>query len=223
MLISKRKNFIYIHIPKTAGTSISNFLVDYADFKFKLVYKYYLSSKIIYLIDRYLHLSRLGQSYITGHHKHSKIIDVKDKMGEKMNDYSIFTFVRNPYEQMISLYHYIQKSKEHKYHNKAINSSFYDFVFFYINTNPPKQVDYILDKNGKINSMKIYKLESINESLVEISSTLNIEKPIEYLRKINQSGDRQRIPHEFFIQEELRKVFNEYFKDDFDILDYPTF
>ena len=77
MFINHQYKFIFIHIPKTAGTSIRNSF-DMNGYDKKVVRKSY---------------------------PHSRCSEVKEYCGEKIwDEYFKFSFVRNPFDRMISFY-----------------------------------------------------------------------------------------------------------------------
>ena len=82
MLISKKRKFVFIHIPKTAGTSIS-----------------------VLLKNRY---KRDVVENMKTHVHARHIIQHLEEQGENWQHYFFFSFVRNPFERLHSLYHFIQ-------------------------------------------------------------------------------------------------------------------
>ena len=76
MLISSSKNFVFVHIFKTAGTSVSNLFLPYARFIEKVTYKYFITKKLVAIYARVFHLENEGQEFITGYHKHATAEEV---------------------------------------------------------------------------------------------------------------------------------------------------
>ena len=118
MILSNQK-LIFIHIPKNAGTSIENFLID----------KYYLKEdiliKIINYLKKYSKLTVYLWLYVPLIFLHIKnlIFEYHKKLNEynleNCKDYKIFTVLRHPQDRIISFYYYF-----------GFNSklSFYDFL-----------------------------------------------------------------------------------------------
>ncbi len=94
MIISKERKFIFIHIPKTAGTSISKLLKDL--------------------------FPKTEQPLLT-HISARHALSYLESQGEDPSDYQFFTFVRNPYERMHSLYHFIKRRWPQRLDNKDLN------------------------------------------------------------------------------------------------------
>lgn len=93
-MISLRHNFLFIHIPKTAGNSIQNILKNYSE------------DKIVCLGPHQDGIERFevrSESYKI--HKHSTLAEYRDQLpGRVFNDLFKFTCVRNPWERVISFY-----------------------------------------------------------------------------------------------------------------------
>lgn len=101
MLISK--DIVFIHIPKTAGRSITKRLCD---------------------IKRVEYDKRGVSIDYDPIPIHSKASEVKDLMGKDYDSAFKFTIVRNPFDWLVSFYHYGQVNFSYKF------GSFEEFVNF---------------------------------------------------------------------------------------------
>lgn len=93
-MISIKKNFIFVHIPKTAGNSLQNILRDYSE------------DKIVCKASHQDGLERFEiESEVYGTTKHSTLADYKRQMEKNHFERAFkFTCVRNPWDRMISFY-----------------------------------------------------------------------------------------------------------------------
>jgi len=81
-MISKKHKCIFVHIPKTAGSSIELFL------------------------DPNLKTAMNGDTVFTQENKHSKAIDYYSQDPDLFSRYFSFSFVRNPWDLVVSRYFY---------------------------------------------------------------------------------------------------------------------
>jgi len=101
-VISDKFNFIFFHVPKAAGSSIiEGFRKNYP--------------KTVVINENN---EKLKQHLISNEYKnwpnHTNSKTMKAYLGEKVfNNYFKFAFVRNPFDKLVSIYHYV-KQKEAK-------------------------------------------------------------------------------------------------------------
>lgn len=214
MILSNQK-LIFIHIPKNAGTSIENFLID----------KYYLKEDILIKIINYLKkyskltvylwlyvplIFLLIKNLIFEYHKKLNEYNL-----ENCKDYKIFTVLRHPQDRIISFYYYFG------FNNKL---SFYDFLkniykckdrlskfikrnqFDYLHCNQKCHV-HILNYDNLNNDWNNF---CTNNNL--INKSLNIlNKSDKHDKKILYSGENR---------DEMLKLVYTIYKKDFEIFNY---
>ncbi len=216
MIISHSKKFIFIHIYKTAGTSISQLLLPHARFIEKIS-AYYFTSIFIKIINNLFGLNDMGNKWINGIHKHAKAIECKKYLDEKVfKEYFKFAFVRHPMDWQVSLYEYI-KNTSHKDHDIVKNISFKEFVYREISNNSPRQVDFLMDDNKFIIN-KFFKLESIDQDIKKLFEILNIKSKDKNISHLNKSL-RMKNFYDYY-DDELEKKVRAYYSKDFKLLGY---
>ena len=147
-MISHKLKFIFIHIPKTSGNSLSLYLKDLVD---NVVVQ---KNSLVGKNEGIQILCEYGKSDI----KHAGIDYYKKIYGEKINDYFKFTIVRNPYDRILSNYFFnkgdqnqtfdrdefikfVEKSvKQLGFQCKAIDDSFH-IVYFENLINDLKKIE----------------------------------------------------------------------------------
>lgn len=220
MLISHSKKFVFVHIYKTAGTSVMNVLLPYGRFIDRLVFDFWLPKKIISQIIKIMGWSDDGQKQFTGVHKHAPASAIRTYMGLTYDKYHSFVFVRNPFDLLVSLYFYISQARLHKHHKLVANMEFKEFVKWHIASNPPRQIDFITDsKSKKIIVDYIGRFETLNDDLGTIVAKLGIDDNRNLSHK-NHSRKRKSKDYKEYFDEETQVLAQNYFQKDLDAFGY---
>jgi hypothetical protein len=158
MIISHEHRFIFIHVHRTGGTSIANLIQSQTNGK---------------------------ADHIT---QHGHFRTPESGLFEKYWDYYTFSFVRNPWERMLSWY-FLVHSNAFKSRPESIKADFERFLrddlkeahgSFY-----PNQLDYLTDANGNIRVDKIGRFEHYEDDIRDIFSRLNL--PFSGIPQLNKS------------------------------------
>jgi len=221
MLISHKNKFIFVHIYKTAGTSVTSVFLPHSRLIDRLVFEFVPTRKFVSLIIRIMNWYDDGQKQFTGVHKHAKAIDILNYLGEKkFFDYYKFVFVRNPYDLMVSLYFYISQSKNHIDYAKVSDMSFKEFLVWYISKTPPLQLDFIRHpKTKEIIVDYIGKFETLDKDIDCIQRKLELNT-VKNLTHLNPSSKRKSKDFRAYYDEETKSMVGSYFKEDLDVLGY---
>lgn len=119
MIISPGRGYIFVHIPKTGGTSMAIALEDRAMKDDILIGD---TPKAKRRKRRLSGLTPAGRLW-----KHSTLQDI-DGIADPA-DYYVFTLVRNPWDRVVSLYHWLQtQSFDHPAVQRAQTLSFSGFI-----------------------------------------------------------------------------------------------
>jgi hypothetical protein len=101
MIISHGRRYVFVHIPKTGGTSMARALEARAMADDVLIGD---TPKARRRKGRLQGLPATGRVW-----KHSTVADMIDVIGpEGMRAYLVFTLVRNPWDRMVSYYHWLR-------------------------------------------------------------------------------------------------------------------
>ena len=188
-MISHKLKFIFIHIPKTSGCSLTLFLKDFID------------DDVIPIPSRMGGKEEFNvicvvkkQEFIT----HASINYYKNTYGEKINDYFKFTIVRNPYDRMLSFYFW-SKGKNNQKFNR---NEFINFIKEH-NSLQHKYID---------NTFHIIHFENLINELKNIECFKNIVDFNNY-PTLNASSNTKRNYNDIYDKELKDLVFNKYKKD----------
>ena len=193
-MISHKLKFIFIHIPKTSGNSLSLFLKHLVD---NMVIQRNSKMGLNQGIDIICEKNKRDI-------KHNKIAYYKNTYGERINNYFKFTIVRNPYDRMLSYYFWI-KGKNNQEFNKN------EFINF-IKINSCFQHEYI------DNTFHIIHFENLIDELKELECFKDIVNFNNY-PTLNASNNSKKNYNEILDKELKDLIFNKY-KKDFELFGY---
>lgn len=182
-MLSTEYGFIFIHIPKTAGTSITSRLSQ-------------LPPKRFSRISEILSYPRGVRAWVAG--KHEKALSLRDKIGkEQFARFFKFAVVRNPWDLMVSSYcwwiqnavNYAVFEQDTKYilagngFDAFIRSQYGSCM---INEFKGNMLDWLCDDRGNIIVDYIAKVEELNKDWEKICTSLGI--PFAPLPRENSSS-----------------------------------
>ena len=174
-LISDSHKFIFIHIYKTGGTSIQTALKDYRR-------------------------EEQGES--------RKHVTIKRLLTEGYKDlienYHVFTIVRNPFSRLVSTYFYHSKN--------GTKQGFAEYVIDYenIHKNPhwrKNQYEWVSD-GPKIYADTILRFESLNRDFAKLCKLLKIKARLPHVNKSHHG------PYREYYTPELRKIVEKRYQGD---------
>lgn len=171
MFYSPGRKYIFVHAPKTGGTSLALMLEERA------------MKDDILIGDTPKALKRRGKVKgikTTGRlWKHSMLTDLYGLIPqEHMNDFFVFTLVRNPWDRMVSYYHWLQTQEfDHPAVTAAKVMAFEPFlrnplVIKAIQKNP--YLRYVTDKDGVMRAKHFIRLEHLEEDLGALEAHLDL-------------------------------------------------
>lgn len=194
-------NILFIHIPKTGGSSVEKY--------FSKKFNIQLSTANLYSELEILN----GHSY--QHCTYSEIYLNKSLFNVYFNEEMlIFAVVRNPYERIISelFYQKLIKKKTNPEQVEKILKNYLASKENYDNHKLPQYL-FILDIDGNINSnILILKTETLDDDMKKLGFTdFNIHVRKTYRNKLNYYN---------YLNDNSIKIINSYYDKDFKIFNY---
>lgn len=195
MPINRNKKALFIHIPKTAGTSIEKF--------------FNMQNKNCFFQRKHIHKIN-GIRFCS---QHLRYVDMKERL-DNIDDYFSFSFVRNPYDRMVSEFFYRGGNKKHKNINKWVKK--------FINRNDEDhclaQYEFICDENDNILVDFLGSFENLNEDFSKLADKLNLKKKkLPHERKTNVRKNKN---YDEYLNEESKELIYERYKKDFELFGY---
>lgn len=189
---------LFIHIPKTGGTKLEIELKKTHKCKETLYSLNKLATKIINM----------------QHFYYTTIYNSRNKFNINFDNIKIISFVRNPYDRIISDLFWFRLIKK-----DSTNEEIYSVIknnYLYRdnldNHNIP-QYKFVTDKNNKlIKTIKIFKTETLNQSNDELSKFIGLNINIQ---KSNVNKDYSK-----YLNKESISLINDFYKTDFELFNY---
>lgn len=211
-LISKKKKFIFIHIPRTAGTSIEETFLEDSN----LIYR---NKFLHFLFDNYIHES----AFFSFFSSHTTALNVSEK-SKNYDAYFSFAISRNPYSWLVSVYHYtLNRFKNNENYFSDLfpyikqSKNFREFAIIIAKNQTVKsfQKRFVVDENGKQIVEYIGKFEDLENEIEKIKRKVNVHKSLVHKNKSDHES------FENYYDDELKDIIYEAFIDDFLFFNYP--
>lgn len=160
---------------------------------------------------------------------HRMAMDYQLENPKKFNDYFVFTFVRNPYDRLVSAYTYLTgntgSQKDKQFHREVL-SKYQDFRDFVLNGLHTKEVQkkwhlrpqhyYTVNFNGDNIVDFIGKVENVDQDFAHVCQKLNKSAKLVHKNKSARKRDCMA-----YYDEETRAKAAEFYHWDFVLFDYP--
>tara|TARA_R110002051_G_C8741545_1_gene499149 strand:+ start:480 stop:1115 length:636 start_codon:yes stop_codon:yes gene_type:complete len=202
-MISKNKKIIFVHIPKTGGSSIEKCLHGVFD------------ETIVINGDDSIVKGNIKNLYENSYNsfKHSTIMELKNHYkDENFNEFHKFAVIRNPWDRLLSLYRWTSKG-ETRYDKKQFLNYF----------NGVKEIDeynkralwtinrYVCNEKDDIMVDTLLDFENLNNDFVELNSKLGLtNNSLPHINRTNTKNFRE------VMDEEVIQIIKHYYKKEID-------
>jgi hypothetical protein len=210
LLISNRHKFIFVHVPKNAGTAITRALEPYADNHPRQGLRRLLS-----------HLPVPESEETVAFRMHVSARWARLKLpGEVYDGYRKFCVVRNPYDRAVSLYHYLSQRTDHHLYERVSRMSFKGYLDYLAKrrrSKDPTQLFYVADAQGKPIVDDILRFENLNDDFANLCGGLGMPDRVEL--PMNNTSDHD--PYwEYYADDYSRNLVKDLFAGDFETFGY---
>jgi len=210
---------IYIHLPKNGGLYIEKLLEEIYGFK-KMYFTHENHNEFSDLNIEDIEPKNNGfinfkkQGLIRYHMSSTKFNNTLELTNDKWESYFKFTFIRNPYDKLVSAYKYINSNN---YGNKKVTFKQFidnkdicsDYTYFHAFIT---QYQQLLNLNNEININYFGKFENLNVELINILKMIGVKKILHYgIIEKNVSINRSNVDKNYalyYTDEILQKVNN---------------
>ncbi len=213
-MISYKHNLIFVHIPKTGGTSIEDII--WPSKKDRTEKNLWMG----YVRPYY-------NKYQTGGMQHLLATQIRQEVGAKMFDQCFkFTIVRNPWDKVISQFMYIKKRQDVL---DFIGMEKDDCLKTYLSliqkctyVQSECQYKFFLDENGEQLVDYIGRFENFTEEVKTILKKKKLDRTLFGLRerKIPHKMKSQRKPYQDYFDDESAQMVQHIYSKDIELLNY---
>ena len=170
MIISDTKQFIFVHVEKTGGTSMVHALEEH-----RIPRVISQASSILRLVG----LPKCYHRYKYG--RHAPLKDAELRMPETaFKSYFKFAFVRNPYDRLVSEYNAaIKKATRARHRRIAGFKTFEDFVRYEIKRGKFHQLPMLKLMGGQVGLDFVGRFENLEADFAHVSGQLDISVTLE--------------------------------------------
>ena len=219
MLISKKHKFIFIHVAKVAGQSVTNALMPYAANGWQRmiapVFPYRYQLKLYSKIRKRCNTGYFYPQPLTDHARASHVLDY---LGEaRYREYYSFAFVRNPWARAVSIYTYALKHPRHSKHKKVVGlGSFEGYLRWHCGGGETihQQRDYVCDSAGQLIVDFVGKQESLELDFGSVCEQLNLSAKLQHFNASRNDSYRD------YYSDDTMQLVAEAYHEDIETFDY---
>ena len=183
MLLSYSHKFLFVHVPKAAGVSVTKCLDPFADRPEHLP------------INRLLNRMGLHTNLVIGPHTwrwfrlHHSAQTIRRHLPRRIYDGLFkFAFVRNPWDTAVSFYHYCLEHPTHHRHHVAVHSgSFTEFIKWRTARKPHLQANMVCDRHDRLLVNFLGRYETLEDDFHHVCRQIGIQAQ---LPRLNVSQHR---------------------------------
>ena len=207
MLMSRKYGFLFIHIYKNAGTSITSSLRPFTG-----------QGKLKSVTNHILKKVKLPTPFFDPQPfpPHITAPELIDALGiDLFNSLFSFAFVRNPWDWQVSLYKFMLKEPTHFQHDLVKKlGNFDEYIKWRCENEVRFQKDFIYSENNELLVDFVGKFENIDADFREICSRIGISAS---LPKLNVSNTK---PYQEYYSDNSRELVRRTFEPDITLFEY---
>ena len=169
MLISHTRRFAFIHLPKTGGCSVKIALAPFAD------------DPLAYAPNRWLNRCGIHANYFAPwHHKRFRThtpaaILYRELPCDAFAELFTFAFVRNPWDLLVSSYHFLTRSREHRRGRVALRlGSFARYVDYELTRGKLVQSRMLTSRHGRLLVDFVGRFETLDADFMTVCGHLGL-------------------------------------------------
>jgi hypothetical protein len=208
MLISQKHKFLFVHVYKNGGMSVSKALSPFAVNKYQ---------RETVRVLKQLNLPCPKNWDPNPFDTHVTASDLVTVMGQaEFNSFFSFAFVRNPWDWLVSIYCYVLKKPDHRLHDHFISlGSFENYIGWQCEDGLPPQKEFLFSQDNQQLVNFLGRFENLEQDFKTVCTQIGVSAE---LPKLNVS--RQSRSFKEYYDERLVEMVREKYQPDIDLFDY---
>lgn len=219
MILSLKYHFIFVHVPKTAGSAITTALRPYADTPKRTIWS---------SVKRRLPINEPPEL------AHFRIHDTAARIRAKLSPevyarFHSFAVVRNPFDHAVSHFEYMKQYRNARIAARFSRMSFEAYLadrmkgadfFNRLFVRLPDQSHFLLNKDGQLAVDRLLRFETIADDFSTLATNLGL--PVTEIAEHNPTRARNRSqPLARWYDPTTLDMVRTLYHRDFDLLGYP--
>lgn len=218
MILSLSHNFVFVHVPKTAGSSITNMLLPYAREYQRSIWRSFTRRFPFKEKPEHAHFRIHAPAY-----------EIARKLSRPVYDaFNSFAVVRNPFDHAVSHFEYMKQYRSKKVSEKFAKMEFEEYLaermkkpsllvpFF---ARLPDQSYFLISKSGEMLVDTLIKFENLDVEINEFAKKANLPKL--NLQRLNLTTSRSdKRPYQSYFNPTTEEMVLTLYDRDFANLGY---
>lgn len=218
MILSEGHKFIFVHIPKTAGLSMTDALGSFGRGNVRTIWR---------SVSRGL---PIVESPSTAHFReHDPAWKIIQKLSRPVYDqFYSFSVVRNPFDHAVSHYEFLKQFRIKSTADRVAQMSFEEYLAYRIKppfwndtifARLPSQAYFLLDQDGKMAVNRLIRFENLQSDFDHMVAEIGLIGA--QLRHVNKTKSRnEKRPFHHYYDATTEEMVREIYKRDFPLLGY---
>ncbi len=209
MVISHSHRFIFIHIPKTAGSSVTRALAGFAEPP--------VQAWVHGLLRQVgIHVNYFGPVQWKQFRTHSTAAVLKRHLPEQVySDFFKFAFVRNPWDRLVSSYYYLLNNRMHHRHRRVCSlRDFEEYVNYEAWRNKMSQTAFLVQPDGRLIVDFVGRFETLREDFAHVGRVLKLDVSLPHINRTLHRDYRS------YYTDRTARLVAEYWREDIEMFGY---
>jgi hypothetical protein len=214
MLISHRHGFAFIHVPKTGGTSVARALWRHADHT-----EGYWANRCLALVG--IHVNHYAPVTMRKFRPHTPADELRRNLpAGTFERLFTFAFVRNPWDLLVSYYHFLRDAEghgDHVSHRRRRTARLPDFeayVRYEIGRGKISQTRMVADRHGRVLVDFLGRYESLATDFAHACRRIGLEATL------GHANTSARTDYRDYYTPRLAALVRDHFADDVERFGY---